>query len=308
MNHLHASPLVLALTASLACTAGKSDDDPQPCAYAAEMLEDGEEVESTDGCMTLACTNGILVTAEDRRVVVAGDLELASQTAVDAQRCLGVVEGTLRITGTAADLTPIASLYRVGTGLEITASEAVTLDGLGGLGEVGGGITIADNASLTALSFQPQMSVFGDVTIANNDALVSLAGAEFIGQCTSCIAVSRRPGGLAEHREAPPEAIADIGPEPSGGTFFGSIVIAENDLLADVQALANLYSAWSDVTFRNNAALASLTGLELAEVRGDLEISGHPAMPTADAEAFVLGVSVLGTTTICGNMGGTACP
>ena len=110
MNHLHASPLVLALTASLACTAGKSDDDPQPCAYAAEMLEDGEEVESTDGCMTLACTNGILVTAEDRRVVVAGDLELASQTAVDAQRCLGVVEGTLRITGTAADLTPIASL------------------------------------------------------------------------------------------------------------------------------------------------------------------------------------------------------
>jgi hypothetical protein len=308
MNHLHAFPLLLVATTSLACTAGKGGTDPQPCAHGAQMLEDGEEVESSDGCMTLACTDGTLVTAEDRRAVVTGDLELASQAAVDEQRCLGVVEGTLRITGTAAELTPIASLYRVGTGLEITASEAVTLDGLGGIGEVGGSITIADNASLTALSFQPQMSVFGDVTIVNNDALASLAGAEFIGQCTTCIASSGQPTELTEHIGAVLEPAGDIGPEPSGGTFFGTIVIAENDLLANVLALANLYSAWSDVTFRNNAALASLTGLQLAEVRGNLEISDHPSMPTADAEAFALGVSVLGTTTVCGNMGGTACP
>jgi len=307
MKYLHAFPILCALTTTLACTAGKGSDDPQPCPYGVDMLEDGEEIESPDGCMTLACTDGIVVTAEDRRAVVTGDLELASQEAVNQQACLGVVEGTLRISGTAADLIPISSLYRVGTGLEITASEAVTLEGLAGLTEVGGNIIVADNASLTALSFQPNMSAFGDVTIENNDALASLAGAEFIGQCAGCIAVSGRPTELTEHLGTALEPAGDAGAEPFGGTFYGNITIAENDMLSNVLPLGNLYYAWSNVVFKSNAGLNSLTGLGLVEVRGNLEISGHVAMPTADAEAFVLGVSVLGTTTICGNLDGTAC-
>lgn len=299
------------LLATVACTerGPAIEPDPLPCSYAAETLEDGAEVESIDGCMTLACDDGLLVTVEDRRATLAGDLELASQEAVDAQSCLGVVEGTVRMSGTAADLTPLASLYRVGAGLEITGTPAVTLAGLEGLQEVGGAIVIADNAALSTLAFQPMMSAFGDVTIQNNDALASLAGAEFIGNCASCMATSgRRPSELVEYRDAEFEPVGDGGLEPSGGTFFGNILIADNDVLTDVLAMSNLYYAWSDVRFRSNAALTSLTGLQLMEVRGSLEVSGHASMAQADADAFALNVSILGTKTICGNLGGEACP
>lgn len=309
-------PALVPLCATLACNGGgKANDDgpgePLPCSYDGQTVEDGEELESIDGCMTLACNDGTLVTAEDRRATITGDLELATQEAVDAQVCLGVVEGTLRITGTAADLTTLRSLQRVGSALEISASEAVTLAGLEGLAEVGGAITIADNAALTTLAFQPTMSAFGDLTIRNNDALASLAGAEFIGSCSSCIAIAGGPGSLAERNDPAREPAGDGGlgaDEAGGGTFYGNILVEENDVLADVQAMTNLFYAWGDFRLRNNAALASLTGLQLFEVRGNLEITGHASMPEADVDAFALGVTVAGTTTICGNMGGEACP
>lgn len=300
----------LSLLGTLACTerGPAIEPDPLPCGYDGQTLEDGAEVESIDGCMTLACDDGLLVTVEDRRATLAGDLELASQEAVDAQSCLGVVEGTVRISGTAADLTPLATLYRVGAGLEITGTQAVTLAGLEGVQEVGGAIVIADNPALSTLAFQSMMSAFGDVTIQNNDALASLAGAEFIGNCASCMATSGRPHELVGSRDAEFEPVGDGGIEPSGGTFFGNILIADNDVLTDVLAMSNLYYAWSDVRFRSNAALTSLTGLQLMEVRGSLEVSGHASMAQADADAFALNVSILGTTTICGNLGGEACP
>jgi hypothetical protein len=306
MEHHHLLAILGSLCVCLACT--ERDGDPSPCSDAGQTLEDGEERESPDGCVTYVCADGILETADDRRNTVAGDLELASQQAVDQQSCLGVVEGTLRITGTAATLRPLASLYRIGTGLEIVGSDAVTLGGLEGLTEVGGDIGIVDNARLTTLSFQPTMSAFGAIAIQNNDALVSLAGAEFIGQCASCVAVSGRPTELADRIDAQDEPAGFADEAPAGGTFYGNILVADNDGLADVLAIANLYSAWSDVRFRSNPALNSLGGLQLMEVRGDLEIRDHAAMSTADAETFAAGVAVVGTTTICGNLDGMACP
>ncbi len=312
MNYRYPSlSLLCALFTSLACNSGGSADDGDPpasCDYEGQTIEDGEEFEALDGCQTLLCSDGVVEAVEDRRVTIEGDLELVTQDAVDEQACLAVVEGSLRITGTAADLTPLATLDRIGGRLEIVASETVSLAGLEGMTEVGEGITITDNPALTTLSFQTYLSAFGDVTIQNNDALASLAGAEFIGQCTSCIAALGGPSELSQGRDAEFEPGADIGPEQSGGTFYGNILIAENDVLTDVQAIANLYYAWSDVRFRNNAALGSLAGLQLMEVRGDLEISGHASMPTADADAFALDVNVLGSKVICGNMGGEACP
>ncbi len=348
MTHSRLLSIFCALLATSACNGGKQSDEsgsstdatgdsdgtmgttttPEPlqCGYGNEILDEGDEVESVDGCVTYMCTSGALVVSDDRRATVAGDLELATQEAVDEQSCLGVVEGNLVISGTAADLTPLASLYRVGAELQITASAAVTLTGLEGVGEVGGNITIADNASLTTLAFQPFMTALGDITIQNNDALASLTGAEFIGQCGACI-VAGAPGDLVDDANgvaggsAGGTTGADSGgedsgagapggdgfDEPSGGTFYGTILIADNDVLADVYAISNLYFAWSDVRFRNNAVLGSLVGLQLVEVRGDLEISDHPTMSTLDAESFAAGISVLGTTTICGNADGVAC-
>jgi hypothetical protein len=336
MKHLFVRSLLCPLLVASACTGGKADDEgggtgtdtdnatetgttttPEPlqCGYGGEILDEGQQADSPDGCVTYVCESGAMVIVEDRRATVAGDLDLATQEAVDGQSCLGVVEGNLSISGTAADLTPLLSLYRVGGALEIVASEATTLSGLEGITEVGGSITIADNASLTMLMFQSYLSAFGDVTIQNNDALTSLAGAEFLGQCGSCIGIGGRPQELVDHVEG--EAAETTGSsepggdggldQPQGGTFYGAILIADNDALTDVLAISNLYYAWSDVRFRNNAALTSLLGLQLVEVQGNLEISGHVAMSTVDAEAFAAGISVLGTTTICGNLDGPPC-
>jgi hypothetical protein len=296
-------------------SASTTDPVDLSCVYAEEVYDDGEEFETPDGCVSYRCEAGGLTVLTDHRVTVAGDLDLPSQADVDQQTCLSLVEGSLTISGGAADLTPLSQLTRVGGSLHITASDAVTLQGLQTLGEVGGSIIIADNAALTTLSFQVYMSVFGDVTIQNNDALASLAGAEFIGQCTTCSVRSGGDLGGAGEGEAaedggdePPPAGDGGFEEPSGGTFYGAILIADNDVLTDVLALGNLYYAWADVRFRNNLALTSLAGLQLAEVQGDLEITDHAAMSSADAEAFAAGIDVWGLTTLCGNLGGTACP
>jgi hypothetical protein len=309
MRHYATIIPIALLCVTSAC--GPETVEPMPCSGALGTFEDGEEVESPDGCVTYRCDDGVLATLDDRRVTIAGDLALASQEAVDEQRCLGVVEGTLQISGTAADLTPLGSLTRIGTGLEIIASQAATTAGLQGVTEIGGSITIADNASLTALAFHPAMSVFGDATIQNNDALASLAGAEFLGQCSACMGVGAGPRQLTAASDPQREPAGDGGSfdeAPAGGTFYGAILIADNDVLANVLAMSNLYYAWSDVRFRNNDALTSLAILQLSEVRGVLEISEHAAMSTADAEAFAARVSVLGETTICGNLDGVACP
>ena len=308
-----------------ACGPGKSSDDgsdgpmePFDCSdVEGELVPHGEEVESADGCTTMVCSDGVLSIAEDRRATIAGDLELSTQAEVDAQVCLGTVEGALRITGAVTDLMPLMPLSRVGQGVEITATELDTMDGLQGLLEVGGAITVADNASLTRLGFGPRMSAFGDVVIQNNDALTTLAGAEFLGQCVACSTVARGPRALVADEEP---AAADEGTggaepmgdggldQPAGGTFYGNILIADNDVLTDIWAMSNLYYAWANVAFRNNAALTTLDPLQMMEVRGDLEIVDHATMPTASAQAFADRVVVQGVLTICGNLDGEPCP
>lgn len=289
---------------------------PQSCVQGGEVYDEGETLESLDGCVGYRCENGGLTILSDQRFSVTGDLALTTQAEVDEQLCLSTVEGSLSISGTAADLEPLAQLTRISGTLTIAGSEAVTLHGLETLGEIGSSIVIADNAALTTLAFQPFMSVFGDVTIQNNDALASLAGAEFIGQCSTCAVVGGGgPGELAGPRDADAaeEGGAPAGDEggadePQGGTFYGAILIADNDVLSDVQALGNLWYAWSHVRFRNNAALTSLAALPLTEVQGDLEITNHASMSSAEVEAFAASVAVWGVTTLCGNQGGLACP
>ena len=300
-----------------------STTDPVPLGCASEqgMIEHGQEFETEDGCVTFACDNGGLVPVVDNRVTVAGDLELSTQEVVDQQTCLFTVEGNLLITGSVADLTPLSRLNRVDGNLDISNTEAVTLDGLHALGEVGADITIADNANLTGMAFQPFMSVFGGVTIQNNDALVSLAGAEFIGQCGWCTTSETGvPGPDGSENGAQPlpepgpggdggvDASAEGGAdEPQGGIFYGAILIADNDLLSDLSALGNLYFAWDSVRFRNNDSLVDLQAVPLSEVQGDLEISGHDSMETVNAETFAEGILVSGATMICGNLEGLAC-
>lgn len=299
-----------------------TDPPPTDCFYEGEVYENGVEFETPDGCLEFRCDQGSLETLVDNRVTVAGDLDLPSQEAVDEQVCLSVVEGSLTISGTAADLSTLGQLSRVGGTLDITATDAVSLTGLERLVEVGGSMTIADNANLTTLAFQFYMSVFGDVTIQNNDALVSLAGAEFIGQCDWCSIVpgsapaadgegdsDREPSGAEPGGNAEGGAPAEDGSdEPGGGTFYGNILIADNDVLTDITAMSNLWYAWADLRFRNNASLTSLNTLQVYEIQGSLEVSNHPTMSTSEVEEFVSFIDVWGETTICGNQGGNVCP
>ncbi|MEM6994236.1 MAG: hypothetical protein AAF721_27220 [Myxococcota bacterium] len=291
------------------------------CLFGDTLYEDGDTFDSPDGCVSYECVVGTINIVDSSLVTIAGDLALSTQEEVDAQTCLNVVEGNLTVTGTAASFTTLAQLARVGGNLTISASEAVSLEGFGALGEIGQSVVIADNPNLTTMAFQPYMSVFGDVTIQNNDVLTTLSGAEFIGQCGACAAVDGSVGGLApaprafgaegsgDEEPGGGAPAGDEGPgEPQGGTFYGNILIADNDLLADVNAMSNLFFAWADVRFRNNPALASLATMQLSEVQGDLEISGHVSMDDVEAQNFAAAIDVWGTTMVCGNLGGVDCP
>jgi hypothetical protein len=298
-----------------ASSEGSTGVVPTSCEYEGSIYENGETFEVGDNCFTYLCDSGALVVQQDNRTTVAGDLDLANQQEVDAQSCLMIVEGSLTISGTAADLTRLRQLVRVGGTLDISASDAVTLTGLEGISEVGAGIVIAQNPQLTTLAFMPYMSVFGDVTIDDNDALVSLAGAGFIGQCATCsigegegtTGTDEDPGGDSgvEEGGAEPDPTGDTG--EGNGQFYGNIVITNNDVLSDISALRGLGYAWASVRFRNNAALTSLAALRLVQVEGDLEIAEHVALSDADAQAFAAAVDVAGVRTVCGNLGGAAC-
>jgi hypothetical protein len=318
-----AHPIVASLILALAATAcgptpgegestaeGSSTGDlPQQCYFEDQVYDDGDVFETEDGCVSYRCEAGALVATEDARIDVPGSLELDTQEAVDAQQCLASVAGNLRITGTALDLTPLSQLHRVGGALEIDGAAVVTLDGLQRLDEVDLGLVVARNPQLTALSFHRLLAVFGDVAIEDNDALVSLAGAEFIAGCGACAVASAREPSAAEGPGGDDGSGFTGGDEPSpGGTFYGNILIADNDALVDLTALNTLYSAWADFRLRNNGALASLAGLGLTTVRGDLEIALHPALDAAAVQSFVSGISVAGLVSVCGNQGGDPCP
>lgn len=320
-------PFACVLVAASACGPGVGESDtgitppPTQCAFGNTLYDEGEEFDSPDGCVTYRCEEGgALTMVSDDRSTVAGDLVLSTQSEVDAQACLGVVEGALTLSGGAADLSPLRSLYRVGQALSVTATEATTVE-LAALGEVGGSIVIADNAAMTRMAFPVGMSVFGDVTIQNNDALPSLAGAEFIGQCFSCAPPPEGsgaagpegpsaglPGDGADGAGLDAEPAGDEGGMVGGGTFYGTILVADNDVLTDISAMSNLWYAWDDVLFRNNASLSSLGTLQLSEVQGDLEISRHPALPSSEIDLLVGRVDVWGMTTVCGNLDDEACP
>jgi hypothetical protein len=300
---------------SASSSGASTDVSPTSCEYQGSVYQSGETFETDDGCIEYVCDEGVLFMQRDGRVTLDGDLDLANQNDVDAQSCLGVVEGSLTISGTAADLTPLRQLVRVGGMLDISASDAVTLSGIEGLAEVGAGIVIAHNQRLTNLAFQPYMSVFGDVTIDDNDQLGSLAGAGFIGQCATCAidegegttGTDQDPGGDSQGAEGSDQDPAGDDTGSSGGTFYGNILIANNDVLTDISALRGLAYAWASVRFRNNASLASVGALQLVQVQGDLEITDHVALSDLDAQAFAATVDVFGVRMICGNQGGAPC-
>lgn len=302
---------------------GESTDAlPTTCSYDGQLYASGELIEVAGGCITYRCDHGALAVEQDSRRTVAGDVELADQQAVDEHSCVGEIEGSLTISGTAADLTPLQHLARVGGTLDISAADVVSLSGLEGIAEIGTGLVIAHNEQLTTLAFQPYMSVFGDVTIDDNDALVSLAGAGFLGQCATCSAIDegegttgtdQDPGGGGDEGgdESAEPGSASAGADdtgPGGGTFYGNILVANNDALTDISALGGLAYAWASLRLRSNATLTSLSGLQLVQVSGDLEISGHAALAESDALAYVNSVEVYGLRIVCGNAGGEACP
>ena len=315
MALIRTSVVVLSLGGLVACGPGLPGGSPisssdsggtgpmmQLCYFNGDEYQSGEEYETQDGCYRYVCNEGIQEIVEDNSIVEQGDLLLDTQVAVDQRICLTGVNGTMTLTGAVTDPSPMARLSRVGTDLVVDASNIQNLN-MQTLSEVGGSIIISNNEQLTAMAFQPFMSIFGDAEITNNDALTNLNGAGFLGQCTTCA------GAPNEDEPVPASDSGDgLEPEQPGGQFYGGILIADNDVLTDLSAMSSLLTAWDDLILRNNAALSSFPNMQLTEVQGNLEISDHPALDTTVVDTFVSGVTVLGTTTVCGNLGGTPCP
>ncbi|MFO0633647.1 MAG: hypothetical protein U0168_12420 [Nannocystaceae bacterium] len=307
MTKTSASTLLLALAACGPAFSGDDDGGSsggmQQCVWGTMLYDDGDEFETPDGCVKYRCDSGALVALQDSRIHVAGDLELATQAEVDAQACLGSVGGQLRISGGAADLTPLSSLANVGGTLVVDGAAVVTLDGLQALVQIDGALQLTANPGLTTLAFHPYLSVFGDLVIEDNDTLASLDGAEFLSGCTGCAIA----GDVADGTGPDGGALSAGDQAPTGGVFYGNISIADNDVLVDLSAMTNLVSAWADLRLSNNAQLASLSALQLGNVGGDLEIADNVTLPDADVQALLARVAVAGTTTVCGNQGEPAC-
>jgi len=136
---------------------------------------------------------------------------------LEALRGVTEIEGALRITDKATDLSPLACLARVGGDLELDAASLTSLDGLGSLEAVGGKVTFRDlplltslgdlgslreivwleidhDASLTDLRGLDELTlVQSDITLSNNDALTSLRGLEALSRVGGNVVIMDNP-------------------------------------------------------------------------------------------------------------------
>lgn len=282
---------------------GCGPTNEEPCQVGDDQYAAGEVFTSEDGCVHYLCEDGEAIEDATEERIVAGDVVVATQAELDALACTMEIGGSLQITGSVANLGELRYLRQIGGDLVIEGSALATLEGVGALAEIDGSLSILDNQALTLMAFPRAMSVFGDFTLQNNDALQTMEGAGFLGGCSSCAAPPAEPSNT--WRDAAPAGFG--GEEIPGGTFHGNILIADNAALVNLGGLSDLVYAWADFRLRANSELARLTDLALADVRGSLEISGHPKMAAVDVGFFIEEVTVGGSILTCGNGDEPAC-
>jgi hypothetical protein len=206
-------------------------------------------------------------------------LSLSSQAAVDAAagRCDVTFLAIYDPTGSAdpiVDLTPLASLRRVRSGIQIGPTRQLSsLAGLERLALDSGYINISANAALTSLAGLAQSAATGagrlqHLLVSFNPVLVDMAG------------------------------LANL-LSPGGTDVIDYVSITSNPSLASVDGLERIRSARS-VGIGNNAALQSVSGLSgLQSVSGSIGISQNGLLSAVSISGVATGaVSIFSNPTL----------
>ena len=204
-------------------------------------------IKATKGIVTISgnaanCNSVAEIKASCEPKVCDGDVTLTTQEEVNAFNC-SEVTGNLTIRGAdITNLTPLASLTKVGGYINISGNANLSsLVGLENLTSVAGELYIDNNSRLSSLTGLENLnSVGGELYIANNSSLSSLAGLENLNS-------------------------------------VGYLMIRNNSSLSSLAGLKNLTSVAKSLTITNNVQLSQccllLSVIEAA--KGIVNISGN---------------------------------
>lgn len=170
--------------------------------------------------------------------------------------------------GDVSDLSPLLSLQRIGTELDISHVESlVTLDGLNNLKSVGSLVILVNENLLTLDGLDNLMTIHNYLILDQNISLVSFSSLENI---TSI------PGFLRIWNN---EALTDMNGLENIVSVGGYLEIVGNDVLPNLNGLQGLISVGSYLHISQNDALISLQGLSsLNNVGLDLYIVRNPLL------------------------------
>ncbi len=207
--------------------------------------------------------------------VFTGDVFLQQQQEVDA---FGAdhyhrIDGSLYVTGTVTDLTPLSDLLEVTGRLDImTTTQLQSLRGLRNIRSVNiikdlAGIRIVANSVLRNLEgFEGLTKVYGEILISGNPELESLKGLDSLG--------SIEAGGLVvEHSDK----LTDLDGLEKLELVEKTLSIFDNDLLRNISSLRNL-STVSILNISDNQLLPDISGLELITELTGIQLYNNPAL------------------------------
>lgn len=257
----------------------------------------------------------------------------------DVQGLVGVecVEGALNIWGQdpedlIVDLTGLEGLQEVAVLNIAGTQQLVDLTGLEGLRRVPEGLFIGVgfpgkseecpyNSALQNLDALSGLQVIDkDLWLcgANQDALVSIDGldAALDGELHYGVTLMQLSAlsGLSAFSGVTWVDSMDMNQLPALTDLSGladleagyNLLVAELGI-ADFGGLESLVSLEGRLLIAGNPSLVTLDGLDALTSVDEVFIFDNPALPQAEAEAFVASLAVSGTSNVCGNLDGPPC-
>lgn len=206
--------------------------------------------------------------------VFFGDVTLTNQNEVNAfgANNYTTIRGSIYLSGSITDLTPLNSVVIIGNGFEIKNTQLTNFNGLENLEIIGNEFThsfrVENNQSLTNFFGLKKLKIVnGDFYILNNDALVNLIG---LDDFTTSANFEFRIDGCNN--------ITSINGLEKMQAVLGSIMLKDNPLLSDLRAWSNLATVSERIRIINNPSLQKLDGLEKIRKLEGIELINNPML------------------------------
>ena len=244
--------------------------------------------------------NEIKFTTRQARVY-KGDITLSTQPQVNdfGANHYTTIDGTLTVSGSVSDLTPLIGLTVLNHGLVVNYSSIKNFAGLDSLEEIGAVLPndfwVQNNNNLIDFSGLSKLKLSrGIVQINNNNSLVSLDGLD------SYIAASAGEMRIGENNK-----LQNLNGLKKMFFVGDNLLIINNPALTDITGLRSLSQVYSRLSIINNASLTNLNGLENIQTLPDgVEISGNSTLSDISGLRnlkLINGSTGVGTITLTNN-------